>query len=270
MIAAELRGGDKPSLNEALGWIGSRVDDLYGVPIGRLEDVWIDPATGEPRWLLVKEGRFGGRSTLVPFDDATPGEGAVWIPYERDIVREAPQVEPAVPLTQQLEATLRDHYAANAAAAVSHGARTSGPTPEPDDNGAPGATVRLRAPDTGPEPVPPPRLPERPPPPVTPPPAGEERFPFPPPRPPAEEAAAPRQRFEDEPPAAAPAQPPQPSAQPYRPPAQPQRDEPPAPDPLAALAGLPPGHVVEIELAGGVKITGELRRVRIVPGERES
>ena len=66
MIAAELRGGSKPSLNEALGWIGSRVDDINGVAIGRLEDVWIDPATGEPRWLLVKEGRFGGRSTRQP------------------------------------------------------------------------------------------------------------------------------------------------------------------------------------------------------------
>ena len=68
MIAAELRGGNKPSLNEALGWIGSRVDDIYGAGVGRLEDVWIDPGTGAPRWLLVKEGRFGGRSTLVPFE----------------------------------------------------------------------------------------------------------------------------------------------------------------------------------------------------------
>lgn len=279
MIAAELRGGDRPSLNEALGWIGSRVDDIYGVPIGRLEDVWIDPATGEPRWLLVKEGRFGGRSTLVPFDDATAGGESVWIPYERDVVREAPQVEPAVPLTQQVEATLRNHYAA---AVASHEARAAAPEPdraEPADNGAPGATVRLAAARPGPEPVPPPRLPERPPPPVTPPPTGEERIPFPPPRRPAAGPAASQQPFEGEPPAAAPArasQPYQPSAQPYRPPAQPyeppappRREEPRAPDPLAALAGLPPGHVVEIELAGGVTITGELRRVRIVPPEPE-
>ena len=77
MIAAELRGGSKPSLNEALGWIGSRVDDIYGASVGRLEDVWIDPGTGVPRWLLVKEGRFGGRTTLIPFEDATAGAGHV-------------------------------------------------------------------------------------------------------------------------------------------------------------------------------------------------
>ena len=176
MIAAELRGGSKPSLNEALGWIGSRVDDINGVAIGRLEDVWIDPATGEPRWLLVKEGRFGGRSTLVPFDDAVPGDGHVWIPYERDVVREAPQVEPAVPLTQQVEMTLRNHYAANTTAAVSQGAQPPDPAaaeaPEPEQGG----TVRLAPAQPVPDPgeVPPPRMPERPAPPVNaPPPLGD-------------------------------------------------------------------------------------------------
>ena len=173
MIAAELRGGSKPTLNEALGWIGSRVDDINGVAIGRLEDVWIDPATGEPRWLLVKEGRFGGRSTLVPFDDAVPGDGHVWVPYERDVVREAPQVEPAVPLTQQVEMTLRNHYAANTTAAVSQGAQPPDPAaaeaPEPEQGG----TVRLASaqPTQDPGEVPPPRMPERPAPPVNAPPS---------------------------------------------------------------------------------------------------
>lgn len=110
MIAAELRGGNKPSLNDALGWIGSRVDDIYGTGVGRLEDVWIDPGTGAPKWLLVKEGRFGGRTTLIPFEDATAGAGHVWIPYERDVVRDAPAVTPGAPLTQAVETALRAHY----------------------------------------------------------------------------------------------------------------------------------------------------------------
>lgn len=121
MIAAELRGGSKPSLNEALGWIGSRVDDIYGANVGRLEDVWIDPGTGVPRWLLVKEGRFGGRTTLIPFEDATAGAGHVWVPYERDVVRSAPEIEPGAPLTQHVEASLRTHYAANVPSSISHG-----------------------------------------------------------------------------------------------------------------------------------------------------
>ncbi len=121
MAAAELRGGGKPKLNEALGWIGSRVDDIYGTGVGRLEDVWIDPGTGAPRWLLVKEGRFGGRSTLIPFEDATAGAGHVWVPYERDVVGAAPEIEPGAPLTQQVEAALRSHYAANVPSSISYG-----------------------------------------------------------------------------------------------------------------------------------------------------
>lgn len=111
MTAANLRGGAKPSLNDALGWIGSRVDDSSGNPVGRLEDVWIDPGTGAPRWLLVHKGGPGERSTLVPFGDAATGAGRLWIPYERDVVIGAPDVDPGAPLTQQAEADLRRHYA---------------------------------------------------------------------------------------------------------------------------------------------------------------
>lgn len=143
MIAAELRGGNKPSLNEALGWIGSRVDDIYGASVGRLEDVWIDPGTGVPRWLLVKEGRFGGRTTLIPFEDATAGAGHVWVPYEREIVRDAPEIEPGAPLTQQVEAALRSHYAANVPAAISHRPLTAEPPARPATPAPATATIRF-------------------------------------------------------------------------------------------------------------------------------
>ena len=236
MIAAELRGGSKPSLNEALGWIGSRVDDINGVAIGRLEDVWIDPATGEPRWLLVKEGRFGGRSTLVPFDDAVPGDGHVWIPYERDVVREAPQVEPAVPLTQQVEMTLRNHYAANTTAAVSQGPQQPDPAaagePEPEQG-----TVRLASaqPAAAPGEVPPPRMPERPAPPVNAPPPlsgrQERQGAFP------GQAESPQQPFQQQPPPQE-QPPPQQPPPPQRPPA-PQRTPAPQQPPAAQQQEAP-------------------------------
>ncbi|GIK76884.1 MAG: hypothetical protein BroJett022_05740 [Actinomycetes bacterium] len=339
MIAAELRGGGKPSLNEALGWIGSRVEDVFGSAIGRLEDVWIDPATGEPRWLLVKEGRFGGRSTLVPFDQATPGEDTVWIPYERSVVREAPQIEAGVPLTQQVEATLRNHYAANAAAAVAHGYQSAGDEAGREgrpDSRATSATVRLAtagSPEPPPEPIPPPQLPLRPAPPIDAPPGPERReepygyepaaeaqppppAPIPPPRQPGvgyrQPAApgpapapqwpsgqpaqqAPRQQppqaYDHEPPVpaqpppqpqqqpygyeprpSAPVAPPGPGAGAYQPPPVRQVPPPPfEPDPLDVLAGLPPGHMVEIELSGSLTISGELRHARVIPpGDRSS
>ncbi len=216
----------------------------------------------------------------MPFSDARAGAGHVWIPYERDVVREAPQIEPGMPLTQQVEATLRNHYAANATAAVSHGSQPtdrSDPRQQPADSRATHATVRLAtaqpAPEPEPGPMPPPRLPQRPPPPVAPPPEGEQAqtgFAYG-----GEQQQAPPQQQQAPPPEQQPfQQPQQPFQQPppygYQPAPPPaygyQQQQPPAePDPLAVLSGLPAGHVIEIELSGNLTISGELRHVRIVP-----
>ncbi len=209
MIAAKLRGGSKPSLNEALGWIGWRVDDIYGAGVGRLDDVWIDPGSGSPRWLLVEEGRFGGRSTLIPFEDATAGAGHVWVPYERDVVRAAPEVQAGTPLTQEIETALRAHYSASAPRSASRpaaprgqagGATTirfgrAGQSPEGFAGRPADATSAGREPPVTQEPPavpysepPPPQMPERPAPPVEAPlPAREEPTP-----PPLDYAARPR------------------------------------------------------------------------------
>lgn len=282
MIAAE-RGGSKPSLNEALGWIGSRVDDIYGAAVGRLEDVWIDPGSGVPRWLLVQKGGIGGRSTLIPFEDANAGAGHVWIPYERDVVAEAPEVDPAAPLTQQAEAGLRRHY-------VMYATRGSAPTPVPARPAPvpPGQAYRPQAPAApgigaaaaaatphrprteSPQGQPPPGYEE--PPPLRPPPA--------PPRPPAPDSA-PAAGWASEP-APPPAAVPPPDAAVsnggHAPPAaqggheqgygQPPVAEPHRPAPaIPTIDGLDRPYRVEIQLQGDVRISGELSGLRITPIE---
>ena len=328
MIAAELRGGNKPNLSDALGWIGSRVDDIYGAAVGRLEDVWIDPGTGTPRWLLVKEGRFNGRTTLIPFEDATAGAGHVWIPYEREAIRAAPEIEPGAPLTQQVESELREHFRAHAPAAVSHRGHTEpgGPAPTPlqppPASPAEEAGPRLgaarpapeppRTPDPEPAPAPGPaptpyrsysEIPERPSEPERPPapapepipfgrPAGPQPEPGPPPlraaEPPAPPAApgpgwgegAPRPILRPAP-APEPQPPPVETREPLPhepPPATIRRSAPAAsapasspgsePDETASLPivhGLDGPYRIELELEGGLRISGELRSLRILP-----
>ena len=104
-----LHGTIKATLDEARSWVSSRVDDIYGANVGRLEGVWDGP-DGEPRWLLVREGRFGASHKLIPFSDATAGAGHVWIPYERDLVRHSPTVSPGERPSANLEQALADHY----------------------------------------------------------------------------------------------------------------------------------------------------------------
>ena len=106
-----LYGATKPGVTEARSWIGSRVTDSFGSGLGRLEDVWVDAESGEPAWLLIREGRFGaGRHKLVPFDGATAGGGQVWLPHERDLVRSSPEIGSNEILTAGLGERLRTHY----------------------------------------------------------------------------------------------------------------------------------------------------------------
>lgn len=102
--------GQMAELNAALSWIGYRVDDVYGARVGVVEDVYVDNETDAPCWLLTKMGRFSEVHALLPVQDAVAGTGHVWVPYEKDLIRRAPQVMGGMPVTQQTEATLCAHY----------------------------------------------------------------------------------------------------------------------------------------------------------------
>ncbi len=106
-----LHGAARPGIGEARSWIGERVTDSLGVGVGRLEDIWVDAESGEPAWLLLREGRFGGgKHRLVPFAGATEGAGRIWLPYERALIRSAPPIGAEEVLTAELGESLREHY----------------------------------------------------------------------------------------------------------------------------------------------------------------
>ncbi len=94
-----------PSVEEALGWTGSKLDEMSGAAIGRVEGVLVDAEGGDPRWLLVRMGRFG-HHTAIPFSHAVGGVGRVWAPYDRDTIRRAPRIDAGQPLPRELELEL--------------------------------------------------------------------------------------------------------------------------------------------------------------------
>lgn len=99
------------SAEEALGWVGHKLDDLAGTTIGRVEEILVEPESNVPSWLLVKVGKIGGRRTAVPFEMAAAGVGHVWVPYPRETIRSAPAVGRGTGLEPELEDELRRHYA---------------------------------------------------------------------------------------------------------------------------------------------------------------
>lgn len=107
---ARVHAGRMANLHETVSWIGYRVDDVYGARVGTVQDVYVDNDTDAPCWLLTKMGRFSDAHALLPLQDAVAGAGQVWVPYEKDMIRRAPQVAPGMPITQEREAALCAHY----------------------------------------------------------------------------------------------------------------------------------------------------------------
>jgi len=105
-----VHSGFMPDINEALAWTGFRVDDVYGARVGTVADLYVDHHTDTPCWILVKMGRFSDAHALVPVRDAVAGAGHVWVPWEKDLIRRAPQIAAGMPVTQEAERALCVHY----------------------------------------------------------------------------------------------------------------------------------------------------------------
>src|SRR4051794_41807934 len=77
----------------ALEWRGRTVVDRDGDKIGRLEELYLDE-DDRPAWAAVATGLFGRRQSLVPLADLRPDGDDLRVPYEKDRVKDAPNVDP--------------------------------------------------------------------------------------------------------------------------------------------------------------------------------
>jgi hypothetical protein len=100
-----------PDASEARAWIGSRLDEIGGAAVAKVEGFLVDEGTGRPEWLVVRLGRFGQHG-LVPAREAVGVAGRVWVPYSREAIKGAPRVNTKAPLTREAELELLKHYGA--------------------------------------------------------------------------------------------------------------------------------------------------------------
>jgi uncharacterized protein (TIGR02271 family) len=99
-----------PTIQDVQSWQGQ---DLYGSDhdkIGEIADIYLDRQSGEPEWLAVKSGMLGTKTSFVPIRDAAAAEGHVHVPYEKDLVKNAPSVDADGELSPEEERALYDHY----------------------------------------------------------------------------------------------------------------------------------------------------------------
>jgi uncharacterized protein DUF2382/PRC-barrel domain protein len=96
-------------IDTVVGWRGCTVIDQNGDKIGKFEEFYLDESQS-PAWASVTTGMFGLRQTLIPLRDAEEEGDAVRVPYDKDHVKDAPNVDPDEQLSAREESVLFRHY----------------------------------------------------------------------------------------------------------------------------------------------------------------
>src|SRR5215212_1576731 len=91
-------------------WQGRTMVDRDGDRVGIIDSIYVDDQTGEPEWALVNTGLFGTKSTFVPLAQADSSGDDVQVPYDKQLVKDAPRVDPDGHLSEAEEQELWRHY----------------------------------------------------------------------------------------------------------------------------------------------------------------
>jgi uncharacterized protein (TIGR02271 family) len=99
-----------PDVDTVRGWQGATMVDRDGDRVGTIESIYVDDQTGQPEWALVNTGLFGTKSTFVPVAQATSSGDQVQVPYEKQLIKDAPRMDPDGHLSEAEEQQLWRHY----------------------------------------------------------------------------------------------------------------------------------------------------------------
>ncbi|MCF6745815.1 DUF2382 domain-containing protein [Blastococcus sp. KM273128] len=98
---------DTQQLNQV---VGTTAVDADGDKLGKVGEVYLDDETGRPEWATVQTGLFGTRETFVPLAGADLDGDTLRIPYGKDKVKGAPNVDADGHLSPQEETELYRYY----------------------------------------------------------------------------------------------------------------------------------------------------------------
>ena len=64
-----------------------------GDKIGKIGQVFLDDESGNPEWVTVKTGLFGGAESFVPLSQGNISGSEIRVPFDNDKVKRAPQIQ---------------------------------------------------------------------------------------------------------------------------------------------------------------------------------
>ncbi|MFB0620411.1 PRC-barrel domain-containing protein [Streptomyces sp. AGS-58] len=89
--------------------IGRKAFDVNGAKIGTIDEVYLDDATGVPEWAAIRTGLFS-RDAFVPLEPSEFLDGTLHIPFDRTLIKDAPDFGVGRHLSPEQELQLYHHY----------------------------------------------------------------------------------------------------------------------------------------------------------------
>ena len=69
------------------------VVDQNGDKIGSVGQIYLDDVTDQPTWVTVNTGLFGNKESFIPLNGADISGSEIRVPYTKDFVKDAPNVD---------------------------------------------------------------------------------------------------------------------------------------------------------------------------------
>jgi len=98
------------TLDQARTLQGKTLHGAGGTKLGTIDTLYADRDGGEPTFATVNTGLFGTKTHFVPLNQAEIQGDGVMVPYDKDLVNSAPNIDTDSELTPDEEARLYSHY----------------------------------------------------------------------------------------------------------------------------------------------------------------
>src|SRR3954466_5848442 len=107
----ELRPGGGPVQTDIdpRNLLGRKAFARTGAKIGTIDEIYLDDATGVPEWAAIRTGLFS-RDAFVPLEPSELVEGTLRVPFDRALIRDAPDFGVGRHLSPEQELQLYHHY----------------------------------------------------------------------------------------------------------------------------------------------------------------
>jgi len=81
-----------------------------GSKIGKVGQVYLDDSTEQPKWVTVSTGLFGTRESFIPLARAEFRDGVLRLPYDKNRVKDAPNIDTDGQFSEQEQDALYRYY----------------------------------------------------------------------------------------------------------------------------------------------------------------